>query len=234
MHTFKAQNQIHHQQSLNAITSVHTMKCLQHAIQFMHVTLSPTKAKLLMATKAGFLSSWPLLTTTNVSKFLTKMPATHKEYLHCIHQNIQSTKPSPPQVEDAILNEAKTHLVYSVILDTTHKQGWGYYDSLSNFKGLQQLEDICGIKHPRVGDSNKPYHPKSDVSPHRETKHHCNQLPLHQYPTRNKLLNTLHTTNCNYLLVYLMDAIDPTNHTKVSTAYINAIICPTTGRKQEF
>ena len=162
------------------------------------------------------------------------MPATHKEYLHCIHQNIQSTKPSPPQVEDAILNEAKTHLVYSVILDTTHKQGWGYYDSLSNFKGLQQLEDICGIKHPRVGDSNKPYHPISDVSPHRETKHHCNQLPLHQYPTRNKLLNTLHTTNYNYLLVYLMDAIDPTNHTKVSTAYINAIICPTTGRKQEF
>ena len=56
--TFNAQNQHHQQQSLNAITSVHTTKCLQHALQFMHATLfSPTKATLLTAIRAGFLSS---------------------------------------------------------------------------------------------------------------------------------------------------------------------------------
>ena len=64
-HTFNAQKQSQQQQSLNAITSVHTTKCLQHAIQFLHATLySPTKAILLTAIKVGFLSSWPLLTAT--------------------------------------------------------------------------------------------------------------------------------------------------------------------------
>ena len=57
-HSFKAHNRSHQQQSLNFITSVHTMKCLKHAIQFMYATLfSPTKATLLMSIKAGFLSS---------------------------------------------------------------------------------------------------------------------------------------------------------------------------------
>ena len=31
-----------------------------------------------------------------------------------------------------------------------------------------------------------------------------------------------------------MDAIDATNPDRVSNAYINTIICPTTGKKQEF
>ena len=91
-------------------------------MQFMHAVLfSHAKVTLLAAIKAGFLASWPKLTTANVSKYLTKTPATNKGYLHCIQQNTCSTKPSLPQEEDAILREAKTHFVYTVILDTTHK-----------------------------------------------------------------------------------------------------------------
>ena len=41
-------------------------------------------------------------------------------------------------MEDAILKEAKTHLVYAMILDTTHKQGWGCSDLTKKFlKHLQ-------------------------------------------------------------------------------------------------
>ena len=98
-----------------------------HAIQ--HAALfSPTIATLLAAINAGFLFSWPLLTAANVSKYLTETPATHKGHLCCIWQNVRSTKQSTSHEEDVILKEAKTHLVYAVILDTTHKQGWGYSD----------------------------------------------------------------------------------------------------------
>ena len=56
------------------------------------------------------------------------MPAIHKGHLHCIQQNLRSIKPSLLQEEDAILKKAKTHLVYAVILDTTHKQECGHSD----------------------------------------------------------------------------------------------------------
>ena len=103
-------------------------------MQFMHAALfSPAKAALLTAIKVRFLSSWPLFTTANVSKYLTETPATHKGHLCCIQQNICSFKLSPSHEEDAILKEVKTNLVYTVILDTTHKQGWEYSDLTGPF-----------------------------------------------------------------------------------------------------
>ena len=101
------------------------------------------------------------------------------------------------------------------------------YDFLSTFTGLQQLADICGDKLSRGSNYNKQAHPSSDVSLPRVTKQHSNHLPVHCYPTRNKMLHTLCTTNVTYLPAYLIDAIDPADPDTVSTAYVNAIICPT-------
>ena len=48
------------------------------------------------------------------------------------------------------------------------------------------------------------------------------------------MLHNLYTTNGIYLPAYLVGAIDAVDPDMVSTAYVNAIICPTTGKKQEF
>ena len=80
--------------------------------------------------QSRILSSWPLLIATHVAKYLTKMPAIHKEHLCLVWQNIHSTKPSPPNNENAILNlkQILSMLWYSALTisddgDTLTSQG---------------------------------------------------------------------------------------------------------------
>ena len=94
--------------------------------------------------------------------------------------------------------------------------------------------NICGNKLLRVIGYNKTPDHNSDISAPRVTKHHINRLPLHWYPIRTKALNTFHTTNYINLPTYLIDAIDPTDPDRVSDTFINAVVSPTTGKKQEF
>ena len=108
----------------------------------------------------------------------------------------QLTLPTPKKIRKALTEVAQNNSLY---------------DSLSTFEGLQQLADICGNKLPRLSDSNKTSHPISNVFPPMMTKQHSNHLPLHWYPTMNKMLHTLYTTNYNYLPAYLMDTIDQTD-----------------------
>ena len=78
---------------LNAITSVYQHTRIKDAIQFLHAALySAPKSTILKASKAGFLSTWPLLKPEKISKYLTETIATKKGHLARLRQNLRSTK----------------------------------------------------------------------------------------------------------------------------------------------
>ena len=106
-------------------------------MQFLHAALwSPAKATLLQAIKAD----WPLLTVKNASKHLEETMATHKGHLKRTKQNIRTTTPTitnikmePEDDQFQIKQEAKTHAVYALILDTSKLEGVGYSDLAGPF-----------------------------------------------------------------------------------------------------
>ncbi len=62
-------------------------------MQFLHAALfSVPKSTILKAATAGFLATWPLLSPTNITKYLAETTATKKGHLSCIRKNVRSTK----------------------------------------------------------------------------------------------------------------------------------------------
>ena len=131
---------IGHTPSMNSIQNVHQATRIKEAMQFMHAALfSPAKTTLLRASRLGILPLWPLLTYQNISKHLSETCATHLGHLQRVRKNLRSTKLRPPLIHDddtddeQVLQESKTHLVYTTILDTNRFNGTGYSDLTGQF-----------------------------------------------------------------------------------------------------
>ena len=124
-----------------------------------------------------------------------------------------------PSTPEETLMEAGTAL-------TEVTQNNQLYNSLTNFKCLQQLADICGNKLPRVMDPDMPTGDKTDISALRVSQHQPSQPPLHCYPTQAKALNVLLASSHAPLPTNLIDALDVADPDQVSNAHINAVICP--------
>lgn len=120
----------------NTVTSMHQHTRIKDTIQFLHAALfSAHKSTIKKATKAGFLSTWPLLTPSNVAKYLTETIATKKGHLARVKKNIRSTKRIQTNEEDPfdIEQEHKTHEVFLVILDTQNMKETAYSDLMGAF-----------------------------------------------------------------------------------------------------
>ena len=66
----------------NTVSSMYQHTRIKDTIQFLHAALfSAPKSTIMKAAKSGFLSIWPLLTPTNISKYLSETIATKKGHL---------------------------------------------------------------------------------------------------------------------------------------------------------
>lgn len=120
----------------NTVTSVYQHSRIKDTIQFLHAALfSAPKSTILKAAKAGFLSTWPLLTPTNISKYLTETIATKKGHLARVRKNIRSTKRQKVEDDEQfnVVQEPKTHQVFMVILDTNNLKNTAYSDLTGAF-----------------------------------------------------------------------------------------------------
>ena len=75
---------------------------------------------------------------------------------------------TPPTPEETLVEAAKQ--LGMVVTEVAQKNP--LYNSLTNFKGLQQLANICGNKLLRVVDSKKPLGNKTDISAPRVAQQH--------------------------------------------------------------
>ena len=110
---------------VNSTASVYQTKILKDAMQFHHVAFNNcAKSTLLTAAIKGILPLWPLLTSTNILKYVTETQATHKGHMQRIRQNMRSTKKEVPlylqnlKIEGTdIKQEKKCGEVYLMVLD---------------------------------------------------------------------------------------------------------------------
>ncbi len=117
------------QHNTTPVTSVYQHTRLREAMQFLHAALfSASKSSVLKAAKAGFLSTWPLLSPTNITKYLSETIATKKGHLSRIRKNVRSTKAPIQPEEDPfdVTQEAKSNEVYLIILDTQNMKETAY------------------------------------------------------------------------------------------------------------
>ena len=69
-------------QRVNSITSVYQGKRLKDAMQFHHASFNNcSKSTILAAASKGILPTWPLLTRSNISKYVSETQATHMGHM---------------------------------------------------------------------------------------------------------------------------------------------------------
>ena len=79
--------------AVNSIASVNQTKILKDAMQLHHAAFNNcAKSTLLTAASKGILHQWPLLTRSNISKYVTETQATHMGHMQRIRQNMRSTR----------------------------------------------------------------------------------------------------------------------------------------------
>jgi hypothetical protein len=89
-------------------------------VHFLHKALfSPTKTAMLQAVKDGHMITWPSLTEDAINKHLKLTPATVMGHMNQRRQNIRSTSRAPAEKKQPLDKDlgAKTHLVYTVVVD---------------------------------------------------------------------------------------------------------------------
>ena len=79
---------------VNSIASVYQTNILKDAMQFHHATLNIC-AKSTLDSKS-ILPLCPLLTRSNISKYVTETQATHMVHMQRIQQNLRSTRKEVP------------------------------------------------------------------------------------------------------------------------------------------
>ena len=109
---------------------------VQDAVNFMHRALfSPTTSTLIKAIDNGNLATWPMLTSDNIKKHLSKSEATTLGHLDQTRKNIQSTKSEKQDKDDdkPIEQEPKTEHVYAAIINPQETTGKIYTDQTGQF-----------------------------------------------------------------------------------------------------
>ena len=110
---------------VKSIASVYQTNILKDAMKFHHAAFNNcAKSKLLTAASKGILPLWPLLTRSNISKYVTETQATHMGHMQRIRQNLSSTRKEVPlQLQDLetegidIEQEKKCGEVYIMVLE---------------------------------------------------------------------------------------------------------------------
>ena len=70
---------------------------MKDAMQFHYAVFNNcAKSTLLTASSIGILPLWPLLTRSNISKYVTITQATHMGHMQRIRQNLRSTRKEVP------------------------------------------------------------------------------------------------------------------------------------------
>ena len=119
---------------------------------------------------------------------------------------------TPPTPEETLVEAAKQ--LGTALMEVAQKNP--LYNTLTNFKGSINWKIFVVTSQVE----STPIWPS-----------------MHCYPTQAKAINTLCTDSSFPLMplpAYLVDALDATDPDCVSNAYINTIICPTTGKKEEY
>ena len=128
-------------QRVNSITSVYQAKRLKGAMQFHHGSFNNCfKSTILAAASKGILPTWPLLTRSNISKYVSETQATHMGHMQPIRQKLRSTKKELPiylqnlEIEGIdIEREEKCGEVYILVLDVRRLNGTIYTDLTGPF-----------------------------------------------------------------------------------------------------
>ena len=82
---------------VKSLASMYQTKILKDAMQFHHGDFNNcAKSMLLTAASKGILPLWPLLTKSNLSKYVTETQATHMRHMQIIRQNLRSTRKEVP------------------------------------------------------------------------------------------------------------------------------------------
>ena len=178
---------------------------------------------------------WKILQSTSTRKLslLQVLYSHHWAYFylqhHCFYQPDTYHQVTLPTPEETLVEAAKQ--LGTALTEVT--QNNPLYSSLTNYKGIQQLVDICGNKCLRVADSKTPTGDNMGITAPRMSQQQPSHPPLHWYPTGTKALNAPFTTSHIHLPTYLVDAIDLIYPNCVSDAFINTVTCLTTGKKWE-
>ena len=83
--------------TVNSIASVYQSKRLKYVMQFHHEEFNNcAKNTLLDAASKCIIPLWPLLTQSNISKYITETQATHIGHMQRVRKNLRSTRKEVP------------------------------------------------------------------------------------------------------------------------------------------
>jgi hypothetical protein len=112
-------------------------------IDFLHkACLSPSTSTFIKAIENGHFSTWPMLTSENVKKYLPKSEAMAMDHLDQHRKNTQSTKSHQTQAAISAINHdpschtatpTRTHQVYADLLDINRPTGQIFSDQTGQF-----------------------------------------------------------------------------------------------------
>ena len=124
---------------VKSIASVYQTNRLKDAMQFHHAAFNNcAKSTLLTESSKGIFPLWPLLTRSNISKYVTETQANHMGHIKRIRQNLRSTRKKVPlylqNIESEgidIAQENKCGEVYLMVLEIRQMNRTIYTDLTS-------------------------------------------------------------------------------------------------------